>query len=324
MKVILTILFTVLLTLCYFYLSLLEEDDDYPVDIVYLWVAEEDPEREVYKKLEGIIQNDGNSTENRFNNNEELKYSLRSVEMYCPWVNNIYVFVKDGQCPEYLNLDNSKIRLVFHSQVIPQEYLPLFNTNPIEQHIHKIPGLADRYIYFNDDMMVNMHMNKSDFFQNGVPVINFRKSRLKDYGNVPDLPYNHPLLLWYNFLMCKKLFGVNYHPAQYHAPSACYKPWEEELERIIKENGFWYIRKFRTNRDVCLNNFVRALFYETKGSPKVHWGENYVWFKPENGCASLSSSTNPFICINEISHLCKEQYLEFVNSYFPKKSQFEK
>lgn len=326
-KIILCISICVFLTLFYIYLLINDNnDEDYPVDIVYLWVAEEDPEREIYKKLEGIIQNDGNSTENRFNNNEELKYSLRSIEMYCPWVNNIYVFVKDGQCPDYLNLDNPKIHLIFHSQVIPKKYLPLFNSNSIEQHIHKIPGLADRYIYFNDDLMINMPLKKSDFFKNGVPVINFKKGDLKNYDNAPELPYNHPLLLWYNFRVAENLFGAHYSVAQNHTPSPCYKPWEKELEQIIKDNGYLCIRKFRTNRDIVLNNFIRTLFYESKGAPKVNWGENYIWFKPNNNCnvKSNNNSMNAFMCINEISNDCKNEYINFVTEKFPTKSQFEK
>lgn len=323
----LIIFFSVLFLVLYYFFFLREEEedeDDYPVDIVYLWVAEEDPEREIYKKLEGIQQNDGNSCENRYNNHEELRYSLRGLDMYCPWVNNIFVFVKDGQCPSYLNLNNPKIHLVYHSQVIPKEYLPLFNTNPIEQHIHNIPGLADHYVYFNDDLMVNKPTKKSDFFKNGIPVVNYREGVLTNFDSMPSLPYNHPFLLWYNYRVAQKLFNIQFSCVQLHTPSPCFKPWEKELDQLIKDNGYWNIRKFRTNRDIVLNNYLRNIFYVQKGSPKVNWGESYISFEMQNSCKPWHEYKNRrFLCINEISNGCKDKFLEYVTDRFPYQSQYE-
>ena len=317
-----------ILFICAFYFLLIyeieEEEDDYPVDIVYTWVEGEDPERETYKVLEGIQKKDGNSTQNRFNNNEELRYSLRSIDMYCPWVNKIYIFVKDGQSPEFVDFSNPKISLVTHSQAIPLEYLPLFNSNVIEQHIHKIPGLSDHYIYFNDDLMVNLPTKRKDFFRSGKPVINYKNQGIPpNYGNnVPDLPYNHPLLLKHNYDIAKDLFLVDAWVAQHHTPSPCYKPWEEELEKLIKESGFWTTRRFRTNRDVCLNNFLRTIFYATKNAKKVYWGEGYFAFK--NDCKIHNTyDDKKFICVNEILTPCEDSYFDFISAKFPIKSQYE-
>ena len=323
--IILCVIIFILVSSFFFLFSFWEDEDDFPVDIVYLWVARDDPEREIYRKLEGISQNDGNSVENRFNNYEELRYSLRSIEMYCPWVNNIYIFVKDGQCPEFLNLNNEKIHLVYHSQVIPKEYLPLFNSNSIEQFIHKIPGLSDRYIYFNDDLMINQPVEKNDFFVKGIPVVNFKKNKLTNFGFVADLPYNHPMLLWYNFGVAKKLFGVDYSVAQFHTPSPCYKPWEQELAKLIKDNGFWNIRKFRTNRDIVSNNYLRNIFYELKGSEKVDWNEGYMAFVKMNNCKVnyTGYQDRKFLCVNEIAMNCKKAYFDMMNYLYPFKCQYE-
>jgi hypothetical protein len=292
------------------------------VDIVYTWVAQEDSERDAFKAIEGIVKNDGNSTENRFNNNEELKYSLRSIDMYCPWVNKIYIVVKDGQSPEFVDFSNPKICLVKHSQIIPEEYLPTFNSNTIELHIHNIPGLSDHYVYFNDDLMVNQPLQKNDLFIGGIPVINFKQNYLDNIRNIPELPYDHYLLLRYNLDIAKDLFGVKYPVAQHHTPSPCYKPWERELERLLKETGYWNARRFRTNKDVCLNNFIRIMFYETKNAPKVYWGEGYLVFK--DGCKVRNFHENKkFICVNEILSPCENHYFHFINKRFPLMSQYE-
>ncbi|XP_030179361.1 N-acetylglucosamine-1-phosphotransferase subunits alpha/beta isoform X4 [Lynx canadensis] len=49
----------------------------------------------------------------RFEDNEELRYSLRSIERHAPWVRNIFI-VTNGQIPSWLNLDNPRVTIVTH------------------------------------------------------------------------------------------------------------------------------------------------------------------------------------------------------------------
>ena len=49
----------------------------------------------------------------RFEDNEEMRYSLRSVLLYAPWVRHIFI-VTNGQIPSWLNLDNPRITIVTH------------------------------------------------------------------------------------------------------------------------------------------------------------------------------------------------------------------
>ena len=44
---------------------------------------------------------------------QELRYSLRSVEQFAPWVRQIFV-VTNGQIPSWLNLDNPRLTIVTH------------------------------------------------------------------------------------------------------------------------------------------------------------------------------------------------------------------
>ena len=69
-----------------------------------------------------------------------------------PWVRKIH-FVTSGQKPEWLDENNPKLNLVSHKDYIPAQFLPTYNSVVIERYIHKIPGLADHFVYFNVDIM---------------------------------------------------------------------------------------------------------------------------------------------------------------------------
>jgi hypothetical protein len=90
------------------------------------------------------------------------------VEKFAPWVNKIY-FVTWGHVPEWLNLDHPKLKVVKHSEFIPAEYLPTFNSNVIEFYFHRIEGLSERFVYFDDDMFLLNRVSPTRFFQKGLP-----------------------------------------------------------------------------------------------------------------------------------------------------------
>lgn len=93
-----------------------------------------------------------------------LKYSLRSVEQFAPWINHIYIFTCRPQKPQWLNVDHPKISVVHHDEVFDPEDVPTFNYNVIESYIHKIPGLSDEFIYLNDDFLFGNSVQPSDFY----------------------------------------------------------------------------------------------------------------------------------------------------------------
>jgi UDP-N-acetylglucosamine-lysosomal-enzyme len=101
---------------------------------------------------------------NRFADNQELKYSLRSVEKFAPWVRNVYI-VTNGQIPTWLNLDNPRIKIIPHKEIFRnQSHLPTFSSPAIESHIHRIPGLSQKFIYMNDDVMFGDNVWPDDFY----------------------------------------------------------------------------------------------------------------------------------------------------------------
>lgn len=99
--------------------------------------------------------------------NEELRYSLRSVWKFAPWVRNIYL-VTNGQIPAWLNIHHPRIHLVTHESIfLNKSHLPTFSSPAIECHLHRIPGLSEHFLYLNDDTMFGNHIHPSDFYTVG-------------------------------------------------------------------------------------------------------------------------------------------------------------
>lgn len=138
------------------------------IDFVITWVDGNDPkwqkEKESYMdgKYKKMNQAD------RYRDWENLKYWFRAVEENTPWVNKIY-FITEGHLPEWLNTDYEKLVVIKHSDYINEAYLPTFNSNVIELNIHKISGLSDLFVNFNDDMFVNKPLSPDDFFDEELP-----------------------------------------------------------------------------------------------------------------------------------------------------------
>lgn len=100
----------------------------------------------------------------RFEDNEELRYSLRSIERHAPWVRHIFI-VTNGQIPSWLNLDSPRVSIITHQDIFQNvSHLPTFSSPAIETHIHRIPGLSQKFIYMNDDVMFGKDVWPDDFF----------------------------------------------------------------------------------------------------------------------------------------------------------------
>lgn len=141
-----------------------------PIDFVVTWVDATDPvwraEKEEYEgKTTSDTENNG---EERYRDWEFFKYWFRAVEKYAPWVRNVYL-VTYGHVPKWLDTHASKLKIVKHTEFIPHEYLPVFSCNPIELNLHRIKGLSEHFVYFNDDMFLNRPVQPEDFFRGGNP-----------------------------------------------------------------------------------------------------------------------------------------------------------
>lgn len=137
------------------------------IDFVLIWVDGNDPKwKKEYMKYAPTAQ--GDKSEIRFRDWENLRYWFRGVEKFAPWVNKIH-FVTCGHIPNWLNLNAPKLNFVKHSDYIPASYLPTFNSHTIELNIHRIKGLAEHFVYFNDDTFLIRNISEDFYFKNGMP-----------------------------------------------------------------------------------------------------------------------------------------------------------
>ena len=141
---------------------------DYPIDFVIPWVDGSDPEwRERKNQCLGLSTSDGR--ENRYKDWGFLQYWFRGVEKFAPWVRYVW-FICDQEPPKWLNRDHPKLKIVRHENYLPEEYRPAFSANPIELNLHRIVGLSEHFVYFNDDMFLIAPVRPEYFFRNGLPL----------------------------------------------------------------------------------------------------------------------------------------------------------
>ena len=217
------------------------------MDLVYLYVNSRD---EAWLKRRRQYPTEGCNSIARFRDNDELLFSLRSVERYAPFIRRVYI-VSDSAMPEWMNTEHPRLRIVSHSEIMPQRILPCFNSNVIESHLSKIPGLSEVFLYANDDTLFGNTVTPEFFFRDGKPVI-----RMLETNFDPDRPNDHfeeaianacrmmrqrygmdcRYLPWHNidvytktgFDACREEFGVEFSRASF-----CRVRTGQDIQRVL-------------------------------------------------------------------------------------------
>ena len=141
------------------------------IDIVMPWVNGTDREWQDLKAKysDSVAPNNKGNSVNRYRDWDNLQYVFHSIETFMPWVRKVH-FVTNGQRPGWLNEEYTKLNWVKHEDFVPSQYRPTFSANPIELNLHRISGLSERFIFFNDDFFITQPTKKTDFFDlNGLP-----------------------------------------------------------------------------------------------------------------------------------------------------------
>ncbi len=161
------------------------------IDFVVTWVDENDPhwlcDKEKYKQVLTSKDLEKNS-ESRYREMNLLRYWFRGVETFAPWVHRIH-FVTCGHIPNWLNVNHPKLNLVKHSDFLQQEDLPTFNSNAIELCLHKIEGLSDYFVYFNDDMFLIGDTKENHFFRGNVPCDYYENKAIVSFYHSDSIDY---------------------------------------------------------------------------------------------------------------------------------------
>lgn len=308
------------------------------VDLVYLWADGNDPDwlrqRSIVagKPLDHTEEN----CKGRVANNDELKYSLRSVDKFIPWIRHIFIVTAQQQ-PEWLLLSHPKIHLINQKDIIPAEANPCFNSNVIEYFLYNIPDLAEYFLYSNDDMFFNDRLPQEFFFTpKGLPVVHLRRKplgkghyRIKDFLGKSLGQYRSNIKESKEIIAQK--FGKYYAGESYHNIDAYKKSdYQTAVEQVFNEN----IQASLPHHMRALGDIHRSIFsyyalaighaekrYISRATaPKIDLNKsNY---------ANYFKGNNPkLFCMNDTEHVTdsdRERAKQFLDELFPVKSSFEK
>ena len=151
------------------------------IDFVFTWVNGNDPlhQEKINSYIDPDKKKNKKSNDARFKQVNEIEFAVHSILKNAPFVRTIFI-VTDQQTPDFLknpDLQNieryKKVKIVEHKEIFRdyEKYLPTFNARTIETFLYRIPGLAEHFIYINDDFFILNPVQTEDFFQNGFPVL---------------------------------------------------------------------------------------------------------------------------------------------------------
>lgn len=316
-----------------------ETDDIYmEVDLVYLWVNGNDPEFRARRnaalgKTEEVAEV---NCEGRVAENDELKYSLRSVAQYAPWIHKIFI-VTDNQVPEWMDLTNPKIRIINQNDIIPVESQPTFNSVVIEHQLHRIPDLSEHFLYANDDMYFNRKVNESDFFtSDGRPIMRLNRRMwrgltlwLKQNVQRRELSTYNRTILRAGRLVEEKTGKFITHKPHHNIDAFCKSQYEDTFETFREEIIPTLRNQFRSDNDIqrviysyypIAENKAKLVFVTRKTSFRLHIDNHKHYKKLDN--------TNPMLfCLNDSQYVVDEDrklMRKYLEKRFPQKSEFEK
>lgn len=328
---------------------------NYPIDFVVPWVDSSDPvwkEQFLQHRKDAGIYTD--ISENRYRDWDLFKYWFRGVEKYAPWINKVHL-ITNGQHPEWLNLDHPKLNLVHHKDYMPAEFLPTFSSHPIELNIHRIEGLSEHFVYFNDDIFIKAATSKEMFFKNGLPCdsgvmqalsgTGFSKILMngiaitnKNFSKTNTLR-KYPLK-WFNPKYGKQVFRsfllipwkqftgfYDYHLPNAYLKSTFQEVWQNEYATLTETS----LRKFRHDLDVNQYVFRYWQLADNKFTAisKYKLGDTcLVGVDPLNLALDyINSNKKPLVCLNDHDpkdlEIIIEELKKAFDCKFPSKSSFE-
>ena len=302
------------------------------IDIVYLWVDGNDP---VWlKKRQPYLKTEINTT-GRYQDNQELKYSLRSIDQHLPWIRKIFI-VTDQQIPPFVDINHPKIEIIDHTTLLPKEILPTFNSSVLDYFVYKIPGLSEHFLYANDDMFVYDDLSPSFFFQEGVPILRMKYNPLIHYKiqfkKLFHLRINNYRLAIENaYRIFKNKFNQFYPITSHHNIDACLKSdYQRIVEEVFAEELAPSFRnRFRDKTDI---QRILIIYYGLVNKTGVL---KYVGRKESCRIRVHRSNYDKYIrkynpqlfCLNDTEHANdshREQVAPFLEKLFPNKAAFEK
>jgi hypothetical protein len=305
------------------------------IDYLFPFVDDNDEmwlkEYHKYKNDDTDYKTNSLNGEARYKTYDLLKYKLRSIEMYMPWINNVYMIVASpSQIPEWL--DTSKVKIVYHKDFIPEEFLPTFNSGTIEMFLGNIEGLSEKFVYGNDDFYVNKMTSPKMFFRGEKSLIYFNE---RSNSPTNDLTFNSISFHKNDIELATKDIKIDtqylYNPGHGDKPihkSTCKLFLEKYKEEIYKS-----VSRFREDKNY--NQYLYQLYDITHNN-------GITYKQPFHSCFSINAKNiqtlsnvllgddNIFYCVSiDFNKGMIDEYIinylkTIFNKKYPHKSKYEK
>jgi hypothetical protein len=314
------------------------DDIAFPIDVVYTWVDGADPEWRLRRERAAAETRDipfhpGATADARFADREELRYSLRSLEYFAPWVRNIYL-VTDDQVPAWLDTDHPRIRLVDHRDIFTDpSNLPTFNSNAIISSLHHIEGLSEHYLFMNDDVFLGRWVTPDRFFTpSGLakvsPANNRRPFAHAHVGEEPHLNLTHNMRE-----LLRERFGITISRAVRHTPHPQLRSVLEEIESTFRDRfAQTWSHRFRHHDDIVADQLFHYYAQLTGRAVAIPLRYEYIDLKLGERAqldALLKRRDRDVFCVNDTPYagtdpISDHAVAEFLQAYFPLPSSFER
>ena len=312
-----------------------------PIDMVFTWVDSSDPawrSRRASQRRGQQVVLESADNEERYVDRDELRFSLRAVERFAPFVRNVFI-VTDAQRPSWLAIDHPRVRVVDHAEIFPDPaVLPVFNSHAIEACLHRIEGLAEHYLYMNDDFFFGNEVRPDDFFSpSGVMKVHLSPSQIVYDG----VPRNNAIPTDWASYRVKRLIEAEYgHPVRHRLKHQAYpqrRSIAAEVERRYSELvARTRAARFRSNTDLAMPSMFlpyfamameRAVAWPNSPGDYVYADTGRLnWF---TRAKDILKRQPRFFCLNATRHQevpLKEQaenVTAFLNAYYPRPSTME-
>lgn len=282
---------------------------DFPIDFVYSWV---DGEKTAALRKQHVADTEQTTsdanTANRFRDNNEIFHAIQSVKIFAPWVRKIFIVTSMGQCPSWYSATSyPQIEVIDDSVLFGEEfasYLPVFNSHSIEALLHRIPGLSEHFVYFNDDMFLGDAIEPTEFFVSSDQVVVRTAELLTTAWATHPKPWK--VYRGNVYLACIRAFGDlkfynTAHQGRALLKSSCQACWDREdfgplLLATVRA-------KFRTLKDVApCDLFINTMLATGDGIRRIDKGVviniyDNSWIDVE--FKGLRKRSPKFYCIND-------------------------
>ena len=254
-----------------------------------------------------------------------LGYLLRGIERHLPFIRNVYLVVSgESQVPAWA--DRSRLKVVLHRDIIPERFLPVFNSAAIEMFLHRIPGLDEEFIYFNDDFFPMRDCRPEYFFRDGKAAASFRRHVFASGMYKKHCLNSDRLAREAAGLGPCVVFRRPQHTCGALLRSVCEEFWRLEGRRIEASIS---TRRREDNYNYYL--FCDYAFYTGRTFAREVSNKHFstAVASAEKVCSFIASPTADFACINDVDMdedkflLFRDRLLDAFRGAFPDKSRFE-